>query len=169
MDNCLASPPSLLLLDLLLPDINGLDILKILRQDGHAHPVLVLTNFPSDTLPRSLLQLSANGYLDKQSVHTHLATAIQDIMDGRMFFSAASSPPFERQPHPVPVAGRNVLSKRETEIARLVTHGFVSKQIADRLRLSVRTVENHRARILGKLKLINTADLVRWCLSNDIG
>lgn len=102
LDNCLASPPSLLLLDFLLPDINGLDILRILRKDGHTYPVLVLTNFPAGHIPQSLLQLNANGYLDKQSINTSLAPAIHNIMDGRMFSPRPAVPRSSRSSSPAP-------------------------------------------------------------------
>lgn len=168
LDACLADPPQLMLLDLQLPGLNGLDVLKVLRQDGHKYPVLVLTSYPGEAIPQSLLQLNAHGYLDKFSLTVNLAAAINSVLDGRLFFSASRSPfPETHTVARTPVL--TVLSERETEIARLVTHGFPSKQIANRLNLSVRTVENHRARIMMRLGLVNTADLVRWCVQQGLG
>lgn len=167
LDACLVDPPGLLLLDLHLPDLHGLEVLKVLRQDGHKFPVIVMTSLPEDLIPQWLLQLNAHGYLDKSTLRTGLPAAVNSVLDGRLFFSASRSPFLETRITQTPVLPS--LSRREAEVARLVAHGFPSKQIAVRLNLSVRTVENHRARIMSRLNLVNVADLVRWCVRHGLG
>lgn len=166
LDACLSAPPDLMLLDLHLPDFHGLEVLQMLRNDGHEFAVVVLTSLPEDVAPASLLELNVNGYLDKYTLRTGLPTAVNSVLDGRLFFSASRSPFAAKKSVRRPSA--TTLSAREQEIARLVAHGFVSKQIAQRLGLSVRTVENHRARIMTRLELNNVADLVRWCVRNGL-
>ncbi|HEY9250430.1 MAG TPA: response regulator transcription factor, partial [Rariglobus sp.] len=167
LDACLTSPPELLLVDLHLPDLDGLEVVKILQQDGHLFQVIVLTSHPEDSLPHSLLDLNIHGYLDKTTMGADLSSAVNSVVDGRLYFSASRSP-FPHRAHPRSSAAPE-LSDREREIARLVTHGFPSKHIAARLGLSVRTVENHRARIMMRLGLVNVADLVRWCMRHGMG
>jgi DNA-binding NarL/FixJ family response regulator len=165
LDACLSDPPDLMLLDLHLPDFHGLEVLRILRQAAHHFAVIVLTSLPEDVLPQALLELNVIGYLDKYTLRNGLPSAVNSALDGRLFFSASRSS-FIRKRTVRPTV--SVLSEREQEIARLVTHGFPSKQIANRLNLSVRTVENHRARIMTRLELVNVADLVRWCVRHGL-
>lgn len=167
MDACLDDPPELLLLDLHLPDFHGLEVLKMLRQDGHLFPVIVMTSLPEEVSPQALFELNVYGYLDKYTLRNGLPVAVNSVLDGRMFFSASRSPFGARPPAPR-TNPPPILSTREAEIARLVSHGFASKQIAARLGLSGRTVENHRARIMARLELVNVADLVRWCVRNGL-
>lgn len=167
LDACLTDAPELMLLDMRLPDFHGLEVLQMLRTSGHAFPVIVMTSLPEDTIPEMLLKLDAHGYLDKLALKTSLAAAVESVLNGRMFF-CASRIPFAKTRRPkAPEVPQ--LSPREAEIARLVAHGFPSKHIANRLNISVRTVENHRARIMSRLGLVNVADLVRWCLRHGLG
>ncbi len=167
LDACLLEPPDLLLLDLHLPDMHGMDILNALRQAGHHFPVIVVTASPEGHLPMELCKLGVAGYVDKICPPGRLEDAVAGVLDGGVFFSASASPfPTNQQAQPSEASLR--LSEREREIVLLVTQGLSSKQIASKTSLSPRTVENHRARILGRLGLANTADLVRWCLINGL-
>ncbi|MFA6289695.1 MAG: response regulator transcription factor [Opitutaceae bacterium] len=167
LDACLLEPPDLLLLDLHLPDMHGLDILHALRLAGLNFPVLVITASPERHLPMELCKLGVAGYIDKICPPGRLEDAVAGVLAGGVFFSASASPFQVDQPaHPSEASLR--LSEREKEIVLLVTQGLSSKQIAAKTNLSPRTVENHRARILSRLGLANTADLVRWCLLNGL-
>jgi len=167
LDACLLEPPDLLLLDLHLPDMHGMDILNALRQAGLNFPVLVITASPERHLPMSLCKLGVAGYVDKICPPGRLEDAVASVLAGGVFFSASACPfPTDQQAQPSEASLR--LSGREREIVLLVTQGLSSKQIASKTSLSPRTVENHRARILDRLGLANTADLVRWCLVNGL-
>lgn len=167
LDACLMEPPDLLLLDLHLPDINGLEILSVLRQAGQNFAVLVVTASPERHLPMALCKLGVAGYIDKICPPGRLEDAVASVMGGGVFFSASASPFPLGEPAHSPEAMER-LSEREREIVLFVTQGLSSKQIAAKTSLSPRTVENHRARILARLGLVNTADLVRWCLLNGL-
>jgi two-component system, NarL family, response regulator NreC len=166
LDACRERVPNLLLVDVYLPDMDGLEIARRLRQDGHVFPIVVLTFLPQSSQLQPLLDLNVLGYLDKSQLCSCLPAAVNSVLDGRMFFSAHRAPSVPEPNDPsTPTTG---LSPREVEIARLVVHGLPSKQIAGRLGLSARTVENHRARIMTRLDLANVADLVRWCMDHGI-
>jgi DNA-binding NarL/FixJ family response regulator len=166
LDACLEDPPDLMLLDLQLPDIHGLELLKMLRQDDRHFAVIVLTASPREVMPAALLELHVDGYIDKLALKDSLPAAVHSVLDGRIYFSASRTPFPDEKTHRFDAASK--LSVREKEIARLVAHGFRSKQIAGRLGLSVRTVENHRSRFMKRLGLDNVADLVRWCFQHGL-
>lgn len=171
LEACLKSPPDLLIVDLYLRDMDGRDIVRELREKGQSTRVLVLTAHPEAQLPAELLSLGVAGFVDKNSPFEQIDRAVQCVLEGGMFFSATVPPPVPRlmsEPS-VPRLGADVLSDREKEVVRLVARGLASKEIADKLGLSARTVEKHRARILAKLSLHDTPTLVRWCLRNGLG
>jgi DNA-binding NarL/FixJ family response regulator len=169
---CLASPPDLLIADLYLRDMDGRDIVRALRERGHATKVIILTAHPEAQLPAELVALGVAGFVDKNSPLEQIDRAVQCVLEGGMFFSATVPPPV---PSPtsgeptLPRLGADALSEREREVVRLVARGLVSKEVAAQLGLSARTVEKHRARILAKLGLHDIPTLVRWCLRNGLG
>lgn len=167
LDECLSNPPELMLLDLHLPDLDGLDVLSMLRNAGHTFQVVVMTSVPERFTPKDLMELNVNGFLDKGNIRQGLFPAVSSVMDGGLFFSASRTPSTETPVRrPAPRAKHPLLSEREQEVLGFVAHGFSSKQIAAKIGLSSRTVENHRARLMAKLELTNTADLVRWATRN---
>ncbi len=172
LDACLAAPPDLLIADLYLRDMDGRDIVRALRKRGFTTKVVILTAHPEAQLPAELVSLGVAGFVDKNSPLEQIDRAVQCVLDGGMFFSATVPPPvpssLASEPA-LPRAGADVLSEREQEVVRLVARGLVSKEVADQLGLSTRTVEKHRARILAKLGLHDVPMLVRWCLRNGLG
>lgn len=168
---CLAAPPDLLIADLYLRDMDGRDIVRSLRQQGINSKVVVLTGYPEAQLPAELLALGVAGFLDKNSPLEQINRAVQCVLEGGMFFSATVPPPVPSlvAETAVPRVGSDVLSERECDVVRLVVQGLASKEVAERLALSTRTVEKHRARIQAKLGVRDTATLVRWSLRNGLG
>jgi DNA-binding NarL/FixJ family response regulator len=162
----LGKPPDLLLLDLHLPDIDGFEISRRLRNDHPHLPIVIMTFLPKTQQLKHLLDLNILGYIDKAQLSSGLPAAVKSILDGRMFFSASRSTSVAGSPDPAPTTTR--LSPREIQIARMVVRGLPSKQIADHLGLSPSTIKNHRARIMDRLHLANAADLVRWCMDHGI-
>jgi DNA-binding NarL/FixJ family response regulator len=169
---CLAAPPDLLIADLYLRDMDGRDIVRELRQRSINTKVVILTAHPEAQLPAELVALGVAGFVDKNSPLEQIDRAVQCVLEGGMFFSATVPPPvpssLASEPT-LPRAGAGILSEREQEVVRLVARGLVSKEVADQLGLSPRTVEKHRARILAKLGLRDVPMLVRWCLRNGLG
>jgi DNA-binding NarL/FixJ family response regulator len=173
LDGCLAQPPDLLLVDLNLPGLHGLEIIK---QLGDAEPnvrMLVLTGQADPKLPAHLIRLGVAGFVDKTAPLSYVLQAIDTVMAGGMFFAAniTADPgvtPAEELPHASEVPP-TILTQREVEVARLVARGRSSKEIASDLNLSTRTVEKHRANIMDKIQVREVASLVRWCMQNGLG
>lgn len=172
LKSCLANPPDLLIADLYLRDMDGRDLVRSLRERGIATRVVMLTAHPEAQLPAELVSLGVAGFVDKNSPLEQIDRAVQCVLDGGMFFSATVPPPIPsaRESEPsLPRLGAEVLTAREQEVVRLVARGLVSKEVAEKLGLSTRTVEKHRARILARLGLHDLPNLVRWCLRNGLG
>lgn len=172
LKSCLASPPDLLIADLYLRDMDGRDLVRTLRERGITTRVVMLTAHPEAQLPAELVSLGVAGFVDKNSPLEQIDRAVQCVLDGGMFFSATVPPPIPsalaNEPA-MPRLGASALTAREQEVVRLVARGLVSKEVAERLGLSTRTVEKHRARILARLGLHDLPNLVRWCLRNGLG
>lgn len=167
LDFCLREKPDLLVVDLMLPDLNGMEVAREVRRALPEVKILVITAHPSDRLPADLMVLGVNGYVDKNEPIEYVLSAVETVRNGGMFFASrvrarggAAAPALggSRPPMPIP------LTEREQEIARLVAAGQMSKEIAAKLNLSVRTVEKHRANIMEKIGVREVASLTRWCI-----
>lgn len=164
LEYCLREKPDMLVVDLMLPDINGLDIAREVRRVLPEMKILVITAHPSERLPADLMALGVNGYVDKTEPIEYVLSAVETVRAGGMFFAsrvrAKSGSAISSGKRPLDVP----LTEREQEIARLVAAGQMSKEIAAKLNLSVRTVEKHRANIMEKVGVREVASLTRWCI-----
>ncbi len=165
LDYCIREKPDMLVVDLMLPDINGLDIAREVRRLVPDMKILVITAHPSERLPADLMAIGVNGYVDKTEPIEYVLSAVETVRAGGMFFASrvrakggGNTATGAKRPLDVP------LTEREQEIARLVAAGQMSKEIAAKLNLSVRTVEKHRANIMEKVGVREVASLTRWCI-----
>jgi DNA-binding NarL/FixJ family response regulator len=167
---CREHQPELVLTDLGLPDIDGIQVIQTLKETCPSTRVIVLTGRNSASLPARLLTLGVSGYLDKASPFATAVAALTRVLEGGFFFSAGGGPRAVARGTTSLEAGvkPSVLSARERDIARMVANGMISKEIAHQLQLSPRTVEKARSRILGKLNLTDVPGLVRWCVRHGI-
>jgi DNA-binding NarL/FixJ family response regulator len=182
LDFCLKDPPGLLIVDLYLPGMHGLEVVREVRLKLPNTRILVLTGHPDGDLPARLISQGVHGFVDKSAPLNYVLQAIESVVAGGMFFAAhippkatAGSglqpkvePSVKTGPATTSVNAVETLSARELEVARLVAEGYSSKEIADRLDLSVRTVEKHRANIMDKINVKEVASLVRWCVQAGI-
>ena len=170
LDCCLSERVDLLIVDLLLPDLDGLEIARQVRLASETMMILVVTSHPSERLPADLLALGVAGYVDKNESIDYVVNAIATLRRGGMFF--ASSIKAQRGLPRLAVnraaAAKVSLTNREEEVARLVAAGKMSKEIAAALNLSHRTVENHRAAIMQKIGIHDVASLTRWCIETGL-
>ena len=171
LEYCLRKPPTLLICDLSLPGMHGFDVISAIREQQPDARVLVLTSRADPHLPGQFAALGVQGFLDKTKPLPMLLEAIKEVAGGGIYIAAKGDTPEPlRQPEhgPVPslpvVTGADPLSPREVEVAKLVAEGFASKEIADKLGLSVRTVEKHRANIMDKAGVRDVASLTRYCI-----
>jgi two-component system invasion response regulator UvrY len=158
-----------IILDITMPGRSGLDILKDLRLIDPRPPALVLSMHPESQLGKRALKLGAAGYLNKDSAPEELITALQKILSGGRYVSATLAQQLaldlssdgDRLPH-------ERLSDREMEVLRMIASGKTVSQIAVDLHLRATTVSTHRARILKKMKMASTAQLMHYWLSNHL-
>jgi DNA-binding NarL/FixJ family response regulator len=158
-----------LLADLLLPGLDGRELIRRLRARHPQTRCIVVTSSTSPTLPAELLGLGVSGFIDKASPIDHLERAVQRVLAGGMFFSTQVTPGPAEEPRSAPTGPTpEVLTEREREVARLVAGGLISKEIADRLGLSPRTVEKDRAIIMEKIGVRDLTGFIRWCVRNRL-
>jgi len=174
IDVCVKSKPQALLLDLMLPDMNGMEVIKTIRHELPHLVVLLLTAHPGNELPRELLKLGVQGFADKTASAADLIKIIRSVLAGGMSYQSVAgiAPPAAERPITLPGHGENIkpeiLTPREREIVALVTGAMSSKEVAAKLGLSTRTVEKHRANIYAKLGVRDVVGLTRWCMYHGV-
>jgi len=159
----------LLLLDISMPGRSGLDVLRDLKTVRPKLPILVLSMHPEDQYGKRILKAGASGYLNKKSAPEELVKAIRKLLAGGRYVSPAlaemlASDLYDDAVRPV----HETLSHREFEVLRMMASGKTVSQIADELHLSVPTVSTYRARILEKMNMTTTAELMHYALSNHL-
>lgn len=159
----------IVVLDISLGSASGLELLRAIQQLRPRLPVLVLSMHSEEQYARRAFQAGASGYIMKNSPSAELATAINKVAGGGKYVSsklaealvADLDPKMNRLPH-------QRLSQREFEVLRSLASGKAVSEIADILSLSDKTVSTYRARILEKLQLKTTAELVRYALEHSL-
>jgi len=151
--------PDVVILDLTMPRLSGLEALREIRHDCPDTGVLVLTMHDDPAYGRSLLAAGALGYVTKKAADRELLLAIRTVREGRHFVDLSQAEAMLPNPGP--------LSQREQQVLTELAQGFTHQEIADRLALSIKTVETYLARLSSKLGLHRRADLVRYAL--DVG
>jgi DNA-binding NarL/FixJ family response regulator len=154
--------PDLITVDIRLPKGDGLTLIKDLKAHGHAVPVLVISQFEEMLYAQRALKAGAQGYLMKDRATEDVLTAIRTILSGGFYVSPqiAVLAFDKRNAHP-PDKTLHALSDRELEVLQLLGAGLGTRNIADRLGLSVKTIEAHREHIKEKLGLTCAAELLR--------
>jgi DNA-binding NarL/FixJ family response regulator len=159
----------LVILDISLPLINGLDVLKTLKSELPLLPVLVMSAFPERQYAVRCLRAGASGYLTKDSAPSELVQAIRKVVDGRKYVSAALAEKLAADLGPA--AGgvtHEALSDREFQVMMLIARGKKVSQIAEELAISVPTANTYRARILAKLNLESNAEILHYAVTNNL-
>ncbi len=166
--------PDLILLDLTMPGLGGLEVLPLLRQRSPHSRVLILTMHDDEGYLHQALQAGAAGYVLKKAVDSELVNAIRAVTRGETYVHSAMTQKLLGNmlpEQPLLAAGENpwqTLSEREFDVLRLVALGYTNAKIAERLSLSVKTVETYRARGMEKLGLRTRAQLVRSALAHGL-
>ncbi|MGQ9849553.1 MAG: response regulator [Aggregatilineaceae bacterium] len=163
--------PDLILLDLSMPGLGGLEALPLLRQRAPQSRVLILTMHDSEGYLRQALQAGAAGYVLKGAVDSELLNAMRAVARGETYIhSAITHKLLEsiRPPAPPTSDPWEALSSRELEVLRLVALGYTNSEIAEQLSISVKTVETYRARGMEKLNLRTRAELVRAAIAKGL-
>ena len=170
---CLQLRPDLLILDICMPSLNGLDAARQILKRNPDQKILVLTNVESEQVIRDCLEAGVRGWILKSDSTDELIAAIEQLQQNRSSFSARISnlilygylkPHSDNQTVTIPAG----LSSREREVVQLVSEGKTSKEIAQVLGVSVKTTETHRSNVMLKLRLHSTVDLVMYAIRNEI-
>jgi len=157
------------LLDISLPDSDGLETLKVLKQENPRLFVLMLSMYPEEQYAVRSLKAGASGYLTKDSASEELITAIRKVAQGGKYITSSLAEKLafhldEESEAP----SHETLSDREYEVMRMIAQGKSIGEIADELSLSVKTVSTYRSRILEKMHLSNNAEIIRYAMKQGI-
>ena len=167
--------PDVLLLDIAMPGVGGIQVIREIR--GRKLPViiLVLTMHEDEGYLREALKAGATGYIPKRAAETELISAIRSVHRGEVFIYPSLTKGLVEEVIHHRTIDREMqsdsykrLSQREREVLRLVAQGYTNQQVADRLFLSVKTVETYKARVMEKLSLNGRAELVRYALKRGL-
>ncbi len=166
-----ALKPDLVVLDLTMPELNGLEAARKIISVNPAARVLILTAHESEQLVREVLSAGAQGYVLKSDAGRTLIAALQSLLDGRSFFTSNVARMVldgylrsESRDASTP----ETLSAREREIVQLLAEGNSNKDIARALKISVKTTETHRSNIMRKMGFGSLPELVRYAIRNKI-
>jgi two-component system invasion response regulator UvrY len=159
----------LVLLDISLPDKNGIETLKQIKRDKPGLPVIILTMHAEDEFGVRALKAGASGYVNKQSAHDQLVAAIRQVATGRRYINPELAEELARsigetsdkKPH-------ELLSDREFDTLRMLAGGKTLAEIAETLSISPKTVSVYRTRLLAKMKLKNNAEIAHYALKNGL-
>lgn len=165
--------PDVAIVDITMPGEGGIKTIERIRKESPKTRVLVLTMHEVPAYLRSALAAGASGYVVKSAADYELLSAIRAVHRGRTVLDAALAATLAqgalgKRATSGQAESASVLSVREREVLELVAQGYTNQQIADRLGLSVKTVETYRARLVDKLGLRSRADLVRYALDSGL-
>jgi two-component system invasion response regulator UvrY len=158
------------LLDISMPDMSGIDVLKQIHAERPQLPILILSIYPEDQYATRLIKAGAAGYMTKESAPAEVIQALLRVAGGKKYISPAVAEMLadelgtdeEKLPH-------QILSDREYQIFLLLASARTVTEIADTLALSVKTISTYRSRILEKMRLSNNAELMRYAVDNHLG
>ena len=169
-ENCLQyfinHTADVILMDISLPDINGVDLCKVIKKNYPGIMVLALTSFNQGTYIRKMMESGASGYLLKNAGKQEIIEAIKIVAAGKTYltFDAGLALKSETQlQNAIPP-----LTKREKEVLKYIAEGLTNIQISKELFISIDTVDSHRKNLHAKLNVKNTAMLIRFAVENDL-
>ena len=166
--------PDVIVLDVAMPLLNGIEATRQIRRDVPQTKVLILSSYSDDEYVNQVTEQGAAGYLMKQTAATELLKAIREAQKGNAYFSPAIAKRLREQTSRSSADGAPMtisepdLTPREAEVLQLIAEGFANKQIAAELGLSVKTVEKHRQQVMHKLNIHDIAGLTRYASARGI-
>ena len=163
--------PDVVVIDISMPLLNGLDCARQLRDAGCTAKILILTMHPDATLAQEALAAGASGYVLKSSPGSELKAALGDVLRGRIYLSAAVTRDMDEVMGRMTSIHQDVwarLTPRQREVLQLLAEGKSHKEVANVLNISVKTAEYHKYAILDKLGLKTNAELVQYAIRHGI-
>ena len=165
--------PDIVVMDISMPDMNGLEATREILKASPATQILILSMHESEQMVHDVLTAGARGYILKRDAGSDLIAALEALLQHKLFFTSGVSEVvlggyLNRAVRPREETTGSRLSAREREIVKLVAESKSNKEVATILEISVKTVESHRAHIMEKLGLHSVTELVRYAIRNNI-
>jgi DNA-binding NarL/FixJ family response regulator len=174
VEQALKLNPDVVVMDIAMPQMNGLEATRQLRKVVPDAKVIILSAHSDDAYVEGVMALGANGYLIKQSSSHVLSEAIREVQKGKAFFSPSVSKRLNKRSQKsvdrngLPNAKSTCLSSRELEVLQRIAEGEANKEMAINLGISIKTVEKHRDHLMSKLDIHDTAGLTRYAIAAGI-
>jgi two-component system invasion response regulator UvrY len=160
---------SIAILDITMPGINGLDVVKQAAAETLSSPMLVLTSLPKEQYAIRVIKAGAAGFIGKEKAGEELITAIRKIISGRKYITESVSEQMAADLSADPSQPlHETLSRREFEIMKLLASGKTVSEIAQQLSIAIPTVSSYRRRVLDKMNFKNNAELMRYIISLNL-
>jgi DNA-binding NarL/FixJ family response regulator len=165
--------PDLLLMDLSMPQMSGIEAIKKIKKRYPETKIIALTAHKNEDYLLATLQAGADGYVLKDATHNELVLAIKNVVMGESYFSPGASMKvveryLQRKNSRKSVTSWETISPREREVLKLITEGYKNKEIAEDLDISIKTVEKHRESLMKKLDLHNAAALTIYAMEKGL-
>lgn len=158
--------PDILVLDIMLPNLNGIELLRQVRKGDHKPRVLVFSAFPSRSTVKKLLEAGIDGFVEKDAKLEDLEVAVEKIVAGKTHFGLGVVEIMrEIMVNPQQSDSLEELTPRERQILQLIAESCTSKEIAQKLDISVKTADTHRANLMRKLDVHDVAGLTRQAIA----
>ena len=167
------SAPDVVVMDVAMPLLNGLEATRQILKSVPRAKVLVLTSYGDDDCVTQMMDAGASGYLIKQTAANDLLKAIREVQKGNAFFSPSIAKRLRDQCREAFTTGQSPrkageLTSREAEVLQLIAEGFSNKQIAAELAISIKTVEKHRQQVMNRLNIHDIAGLTRYAIAKGL-
>jgi DNA-binding NarL/FixJ family response regulator len=174
VEKALLLRPDVILMDIAMPELNGLEATRQILTANPAAKVIILSAYSDDVYVGRMNEAGVAGFVEKQTSAEVLTKAIGEVASGRRYFSPAIAKRLrDEQVQPrnregMPRAKAKSLTSRETEVLQLVAEGAANKQVAAELGISIKTVEKHRQHLMNKLNIHDTAGLTRYAIATGV-
>ncbi len=159
----------IVLLDISLPGINGLEVLEAIKAKWKSLKVLIISMHPQEQYAIRAIKLGASGYLTKESASEELLIAVKKIVEGGKYISQSLAEQLALYIDNESILSKHdILSKREFVTMIKLANGKSLQEISEELLISIKTVSTYRTRLLSKMKLHKNSDITRYCLTNEL-
>ncbi len=161
--------PDVVVMDVAMPLLNGCEATRQILKATPTTKVLAMSSYENDKFVLQMIEAGAAGYVLKHTAAAELLKAIDEAQKGKSFFSPAVAKRLSALQHTTSIKARAAgLTSRETEVLQLIAEGFLNKEIATQLDISIKTVEKHRQQVMDKLNLHDIAGLTRYAISRGM-
>jgi two-component system response regulator NreC len=171
IEKVITTTPDVLLLDLSMPDLDGIGVTKVLKPKYPQMRILILTIHEDEAMVREAIKAGASGYILKRAAESELVSAINLLMRGDMYVDPSLIRPLVQDSEEQAAEKRELvetLTPRELDVLGLIVLGYTNRQIGEELNISIRTVEGHRANLSEKIGAQSRADLVRYAREHSL-